>query len=71
MRTAAIGTMLGLLGALAVQRLIRGFLFQVSPVDPITFIGGALFLLGVATIASLVPALRALRIDPAQLLRQE
>jgi len=71
LRTAAIGTVLGLLGALAVQRLIRGFLFQVSPVDPITFVGGALFLLVVATVASLVPALRALRIDPAQLLRQE
>jgi putative ABC transport system permease protein len=70
-RTAAIGTMIGLLGALAVQRLIRGFLFQVSAVDAVTFIGGALFLLVVATVASLVPAMRALRIDPVQLLRQE
>ncbi len=71
LRTAATGTMLGLAGAWAAQRLIRGFLFEVSPVDPITFIGGAIFLLAVATAASLVPAARAMRIDPAQLLRQE
>lgn len=71
LRTAATGTMLGLAGAWAAQRLIRGFLFEVSPVDPITFIGGAIFLLVVATAASLVPAARAMRIDPAQLLRQE
>jgi putative ABC transport system permease protein len=70
-RTAAIGTILGLTGAWAAQRLIRGFLFHVSPVDPITFVAGALFLLAVATAASLIPAARAMRIDPAQLLRQE
>ena len=71
LRTAATGTMLGLAGAWAAQRLIRGFLFEVSPVDPITFIGGAIFLLAVATAASLVATARAMRIDPAQLLRQE
>jgi ABC-type lipoprotein release transport system permease subunit len=51
--------------------LIRSFLFQVSPVDGITFVSGAVFLLAVATIASLIPAARAMRIDPSQLLRQE
>jgi predicted permease len=71
MQTAVIGTILGLVGAWAAQRLIRGFLFQISAVDPITFVGGAIFLLAVATAASTIPALRATRIDPAQLLRQE
>ena len=71
LRTAVIGTLLGLAGAWAVQRLISGFLFQISAVDPITFIGGAIFLLAVATVASAIPASRATRIDPAQLLRQE
>jgi predicted permease len=71
MRNAVIGTMLGLIGAWAAQRLIRGFLFQISAVDPITFVGGAIFLLAVATVASAIPASRATRIDPAQLLRQE
>jgi ABC-type antimicrobial peptide transport system permease subunit len=71
MRNAVIGTMLGLIGAWAAQRLIRGFLFQISAVDPITFVAGAIFLLAVATVASAIPASRATRIDPAQLLRQE
>ena len=71
LRTAATGTLIGLAGAWAAQRLIRGFLFQVSPVDPITFVGGAVFLLAVATAASLIPAARAMRIDPSQLLRQQ
>jgi putative ABC transport system permease protein len=71
MFNAAIGTLLGLSGAWAAQQLIRGFLFQVSPVDPTTFAAGALFLLAVAILASLIPAARASGINPAQLLRQE
>jgi ABC-type lipoprotein release transport system permease subunit len=39
--------------------------------DPVTFIGGAIFPLAVAMAASAIPASRATRIDPAQLLRQE
>jgi len=60
--------------AMAVATLalgIRGFLFQISAVDPFTFVGGAIFLLVVATIASAIPAARASRLDPARLLRQE
>jgi ABC-type lipoprotein release transport system permease subunit len=61
---------MGLAGAWAGQRLIRSFLFQVSPADPITFGGGAFFLILVAIVASLIPAARAMRIDPSQLLRE-
>jgi putative ABC transport system permease protein len=71
MRMAAIGTVIGLLGTWAAQRLIRGFLFQVSPVDPVTYVAGAVFLLTIALVASVIPAARAMRIDPSQLLRQE
>jgi len=70
-QTAAIGTVLGLLGAWAAQRLIRGFLFHVSPVDAITFIAGAVFLLAVAAVASAIPAVRATRIDPMEAMRGE
>jgi ABC-type antimicrobial peptide transport system permease subunit len=70
LRLAAIGTVMGLAGAWAGQRLIRSFLFQVSPADPITFGGGAFFLILVAIVASLIPAARAMRIDPSQLLRE-
>ena len=70
-QTAAIGTVLGRLGAWAAQRLIRGFLFHVSPVDAITFIAGAVFLLAVAAVASAIPAVRATRIDPMEAMRGE
>jgi putative ABC transport system permease protein len=68
---AAVGMMLGFAVAWAAQTQIQGFLFQISAVDPITFVGGGIFVLAIAIVASLIPALRATRIDPAQLLRQE
>ena len=68
---AAAGTALGLAGALAVTRLIRGFLFGVSPTDPATLVAVAVLLLGVAAAASYVPAARATRVDPMEALRTE
>ena len=68
---AAIGMMLGVAAAWGAQRLIQGFLFQISAVDPITFCGASVLLLLVALLGSALPAMRATRIDPAQLLRQE
>jgi putative ABC transport system permease protein len=68
---AAIGMVLGFSAAWAAQRLIQSFLFQISAVDPITFVGGGIFLLVIAALASLIPASRATRIDHARLLRQE
>lgn len=71
MVAAAIGMSFGLAAAWEAQRLIQGFLFQISAVDPITFCGASVLLLLVAILASALPAMRATRIDPAQLLRQE
>jgi ABC-type antimicrobial peptide transport system permease subunit len=68
---ATYGAVIGLLGAWATQELTSGFLFGVSPVDPVTFVGAAFFLLTVAAIASAIPGARALGIDPAQTLRQD
>jgi predicted permease len=65
------GVVTGSLAALAVVRLLRSFLWGVTPTDPLTFIGVALVLLMVATVSSLVPALRVLKLDPARTLRQE
>jgi predicted permease len=68
---ATIGVALGSAGAFAVSRLLTSFLWGVAPTDPITYvvvIGG---LLAVALIASLLPALRVLRLDPALTLRAE
>jgi ABC-type antimicrobial peptide transport system permease subunit len=68
---AAIGAAIGLAGAWSAQRLMGRLLFDVSPVDPLTFAGAAAFLLAVAAIASAIPGVRVLQIDPAQMLRQD
>jgi ABC-type antimicrobial peptide transport system permease subunit len=46
------------------------FLFRVDKHDPLTFAGAAMFLLVMASIASVLPALRVLRLDPAKVLRE-
>ena len=68
---AAIGVMIGAGAALAVSRLLRSFIWGVEATDPITFAGVALLLLSVAFVASLIPAWRVLRLDPALTLRAE
>jgi putative ABC transport system permease protein len=68
---AALGAVIGLFGAWASQRLTSDLLFDVSPVDPLTFTGAACFLLAIAAIASAIPAARVLLIDPAGALRQD
>ena len=66
----AAGMTVGLLLSLAMTRLIAGILFQVSPTDPVTFGGVTLLLGGVGLVASLVPALRAGRLQPVAALRE-
>lgn len=68
---AAIGVVVGLAGALAVNRLLSTLLFEVSPTDPATLAVVALLLLVVAALASLVPARATTRIDPAIALRAD
>ena len=68
---AALGAAIGLFGAWTTQKLVKGVLFGISPVDPVTFAGAAVFLVTVAAIASAIPGARVLRIDPAQTLRQD
>ncbi len=66
--TAGIGVAIGLAGALAAARLLDAVLFEVRATDPLTFASVALLLCVVALLASLLPALRAARIDPARTL---
>ena len=63
------GVLLGLLAAWAASRAIAGLLFNTSAADPLTFGVTAVALMGVATLACLVPAIRATRIDPVIALR--
>jgi ABC-type lipoprotein release transport system permease subunit len=60
-----------LAGALGLTRLLKSFLFEVTPTDPVTFGGVALVLAGAAFIACCFPARRAARIDPISALRDE
>lgn len=67
---AVAGMILGALGALAATRVIRGFLFEVAPTDPATYAAVAIVFLGVALLASYVPARRAARLDPVTTLKR-
>jgi ABC-type antimicrobial peptide transport system permease subunit len=68
---ALIGIGLGLLGAVALGRLLTSLLYGVGPADPRVLATGALVLGTVSLLASLVPAIRATRVDPINALRSE
>jgi putative ABC transport system permease protein len=68
---AGAGVAAGLVGAIALTRLMRSSLFGVSPTDPVTFAIVAILLVGVAVVGCLVPAQRAMRVDPLTALRHE
>jgi len=71
MSPVGIGTILGLGAGLAFGRLIERILFEVKPTDPLTITAPLLTLAAAAALAALPPAIRAVRIDPAQTLRSE
>jgi putative ABC transport system permease protein len=70
-RLTLIGIVLGIAGGYLASRLIQQMLFEVSPADPVIYVGVAALLLLVAEFASWVPARRATRIDPVIALRSE
>ncbi len=71
MSLALIGIGIGLAAALLLTRLIESQLFGVQASDPVTFAAVAILLGTTALVANLVPALRAMRVDPAVVLREE
>jgi putative ABC transport system permease protein len=64
-----LGCSLGVLGSLAVSRIVRSFLFEVSATDPFIYLWGVLVMMIVALVASAIPAVRAAQSDPTQALR--
>jgi predicted permease len=71
LRPVLAGLVLGILGALMLTRLLNSLLFQVSGYDPATFIAVTAVLLGIATLACLIPSRRAVGADPSAVLRYE
>jgi putative ABC transport system permease protein len=69
LRLALLGLGIGLAGAIALTRVMKGFLFGVSTTDPLTFSALALLLLAVALAACWIPARRATKVDPMIALR--
>jgi putative ABC transport system permease protein len=70
-KLALAGCAIGLLGAFAVSRLLRSFLFQVSGLDPLVLGLSAILVLLLALVACLLPAMRAASVDPMEALRTE
>lgn len=69
LKLVSVGLVVGLVGALAVSRLVGRLLINVSVTDPTTFVVVALVLVLVGTVASYIPAFRASRVDPLRALR--
>ena len=71
MSLTLVGLGIGLLAALGLTRLISSLLFEVRPADPLALGAAVLLLAAVALLAVLIPAGRAMRVDPAVTLRYE
>ncbi|MEJ2146068.1 MAG: ABC transporter permease [Acidobacteriota bacterium] len=71
LKMTLLSIVIGLAAAAGTTRLIAGTLYGVSPLDPATFLGGALVTIAVAVLACWIPARRASRVDPIRTLREE
>jgi predicted permease len=70
LRVAAVACLCGMALALALRRVMAGLLYGVSATDAVTFVAVVGIVLAVAVLASLVPALRAARLEPMGVLRE-
>jgi hypothetical protein len=68
---ALVGVACGLAGAAALTRVLGSLLFGVNPLDPLTYAAVSLGLIAAASVASYIPALRAMGVDPVEALRAE
>ena len=71
LRLAAIGVVIGVCLAMATTRWLSSLLYEVSPLNPVSFVGTAVFLALVAVFACALPAWRASRTDPMRAIRVE
>jgi predicted lysophospholipase L1 biosynthesis ABC-type transport system permease subunit len=71
MRLVFVGSVVGLVAALSLSRVLKSLLFSVGPHDPVSYIAVTVVLAMVALIAVLLPARRAASVDPSEALRAE
>jgi putative ABC transport system permease protein len=71
LRVALAGCACGMLLGFALSRFLKGMLYGISALDPVTYAGVVCLILCVATLASLLPALRAARLEPIRVLREQ
>jgi putative ABC transport system permease protein len=71
LRLGFVGVVIGVAGALAISRIIAGMLYDTGTGDPITYLAVSVIFLGIAIVASYLPARRAARLDPMAALRWE
>jgi len=69
MMVTAIGTAIGLTGAVAVSRLIASLVFGIDPLDPTVVLGAVAFMGLVAAFAAYLPAYRATSVEPSSALQ--
>ena len=71
MRLVALGVVMGVAGALGLAQFVRGFLYEMSPADPVSFLAATAVLGVIALLSCYVPSRRVLRVDPMVALRYE
>ena len=71
LRVAMVGLIIGVPSALLFTDMMDALLYEIEPTDPLTFAGAALIVLATSLLASLIPSVRAARVDPLVALRHE
>jgi ABC-type antimicrobial peptide transport system permease subunit len=71
MRLLTIGSVIGLVAAFALSRVLQSVLFEVNGIDPRIYLGVGLILFGATLLATWIPARRASRVDPIVALHTE
>jgi len=70
-KLVGLGIVFGVAGSVAITRVISGLLFEVSALDPVAFLGAGTLMAVIALVAVWIPARRAIRVDPVEVLRAE